>query len=88
MNLSGMSLKNLRKYVKRELKGNLTAPSIVGYEGKKNNPWYLQFGNSILKHGVTIRRGINFKPKNPVEVLYFHKIQVRLNFLRICTPKI
>ena len=88
MNLSGMSLKNLSTYVKRDLKGNLTTPSIVGCEGNKNNPWYSQFDNSILRHGVTIKVGVNFKPKNLVEVLHFHKIQVQLNFSRICTPKI
>ena len=88
MNLLGIRLKNLRTYVKRDLKGNPTAPSIVGCEGNKNNPWYPQFGNSILRHGVTIRVGVNFKPKNPVEVLHFHKIQVQFNCSRICTPKI
>ena len=88
MNLLGIRLKNLRTYVKRDLKGNPTAPSIVGCEGNKNNPWYSQFDNSILRHGVTIKVGVNFKPKNLVEVLHFHKIQVQLNFSRICTPKI
>ena len=32
--------------------------------------------------------GVNFEPKNPVEVLHFHKIQVLLNILRIFTLKI
>ena len=54
----------------------------------QNNPWYPLFGYSILRHGVTIRVGVNFKPKNPVEVLHFHKIQVWLNVSRICKPKI
>ena len=83
MNLSGIRLKNLRTYVKRELKGNQTAPSIVGYEGNKNSLWYLLFGDSILKHGMTIIVGKNFKLKNPVMVLHFHKIQVRHNVSRI-----
>ena len=60
----------------------------MGYEGDKNNPRYSLFSDSLLRHRVTIRVGINFKPKNPVEVLDFHKIQVRLNISRICTPKI
>ena len=37
---------------------------------------------------MTITVGINFKPKNLVEVLHYHKIQVQLNISRICTPKI
>ena len=37
---------------------------------------------------MTIRVGVKIKPKNPVEVLYFHKIQVQLIISRICTPKI
>ena len=60
----------------------------MGYEGDKNNPRYSLFSDSLLRHRVTIRVGINFKPKNPVEVLDLHKIQVRLNISRICTPKI
>ena len=59
----------------------------MGYEGNKNNPWYPLFDDSILSHGVTIRVGVNFKPKNSVEVLDFHKA-LRLNGLRIYTPKI
>ena len=39
-------------------------------------------------HGVTIRVGINFKLKNSVVVLHFHKIQVPLNVSKICTQKI
>ena len=37
---------------------------------------------------MTIRMGINLKMKNSFVVLHFHKIQVRLNISRICTPKI
>ena len=37
---------------------------------------------------MNIRVGVNFKPKNSVDVLHFHKIQVWLNVSRICTPKI
>ena len=39
-------------------------------------------------HGVTIRVGINFKLKNSIVVLHFHKIQVPLNVSKICTQKI
>ena len=60
----------------------------MGYEGKKNSPWYPLFGYCILMHRVTIRVGINFKLNNPVAVLHFHKIQARLNFSKICTQKI
>ena len=63
-------------------------PSIVGYEGNKNSPWYPLFGDSILRHGVIIRVGINFKSKNPIVVLQFHKIQLRLNVSRIYIAKI
>ena len=63
-------------------------PSIVGYEGNKNSPWYPLFGDSILRHGVIIRVGINFKSKNPIVVLHFHKIQLRLNVSRIYIAKI
>ena len=45
------------------------------------------FDNSILRHRVTIRVGVNFKPKNPVEVLHFDKIQFWLNVSRIYTHK-
>ena len=55
---------------------------------KQNSPWYSLFGYNILRQGVTITMGINFKPKNPVEVLHFHKIQILLNVSKICTPKI
>ena len=37
---------------------------------------------------MNIRVGVNLKPKNSVDVLHFHKIQVWLNVSRICTPKI
>ena len=37
---------------------------------------------------MTIRVGINLERKNSVVVLHLHKIQVRLNVSRICTPKI
>ena len=46
------------------------------------------FDYSILRHGVAIGVGVNFKLKNPVEVLHFHKIQVQLNVSRIYTPKV
>ena len=71
-----------------ELKGNLTIPSIMGYEGNKNSPWNLQFYDSILRQGVTIGMGINFKSKNLIVVLHFQKILVHRNVSRICTPKI
>ena len=63
-------------------------PSIVGYEGNKNSPWYPLFGDSILRHRVIIKVGINFKSKNPIVVLHFHKIQLRLNVSRIYIAKI
>ena len=37
---------------------------------------------------MIIRVAVNIKLKNPVEVLHFQKIQVRLNVSRICTPKL
>ena len=37
---------------------------------------------------MTTKVGINFKPKNPVEVLDFHKAKVWLNGSRIYTLKI
>ena len=60
----------------------------MGYEGNKNSLWYPLFGDSILRHVVTVKVGINFKSKNLVVVLHFLKIQVQLNISRICTPKI
>ena len=60
----------------------------MGYEGNKNSPWYSLFDDSILTHRVTISVGKNFKSKNLVVVLHFHKIQVWHNVSRIWTPKI
>ena len=37
---------------------------------------------------MTIRVGVNFKLKNPIEVLHYHKILLRLNDSRISTPNI
>ena len=88
MHIQGQSLQNLRTCIKRELKGNLTPLSNAGYLGNKNSPWSLLLGYSILRHGVTFRVGVNFKPKNSVEVLQFHKIHVQLKVSRICTAKI
>ena len=44
--------------------------------------------SAIWRHGVIIRVGINFKSKNPIVVLHFHKIQLRLNVSRIYIAKI
>ena len=88
MHLLGLSLYDLRTCIKRELKGNQTPPSIMGYLGNKISPWSLLFGYSILRHRVTIRVDVDFKPKNPIEVLHFQKIQVSVNISRIYTQKI
>ena len=88
MHLLGLSLYNLRTCIKKELKRNLTPPYIAGYLGNKNSPWSLLFGYSILRHKVTIRVDVDFKPKNPAEVLHFQKIQVLVNVSRIWTQKI
>ena len=59
-----------------------------GLRREQNCPRYPLFDDSVIRHGVTIRVGVNFIPKNPIKVLHYHKIQLRLNVSWICTPKI
>ena len=50
-----------------------------GLRREQNCPRYPLFDDNVMRHGVTIRVGVNFIPKNPIKVLHYHKIQLQLN---------